>query len=131
MKLLLDTHVWLWALLDQTKLGPKARRLLETADNELWLSPISVWEAALLVEKKRVRVQGAFDAWLDRAMAALPTHEAPLTHQVAMTSRRIGVDHEDPADRFLAATAEVFGLTLMTADARLLAGRGFKHVSCR
>jgi PIN domain nuclease of toxin-antitoxin system len=83
------------------------------------------------VEKKRVRVQGAFDAWVGRAMAVLPTHEASLTHQVAITSRRVGLEHEDPADRFLAATAEVFGLTLMTADARLLAGRGFKHVSCR
>jgi PIN domain nuclease of toxin-antitoxin system len=131
VKLLLDTHVWLWALLDEKKLGQKARRLLETADNELWLSPISVWEAALLVERGRVRVQGAFDAWVDRAMTALPTQEAPLTNQVAITSRRIRVDHEDPADRFLAATAEVFGLTLLTADERLLAGRGFKHVSCR
>lgn len=131
MKLLLDTHVWLWALLEEKKLGAKGRRLLEASDNEVWLSPISVWEAALLVERGRIRIKGSFDAWLDRALAALPIHEAPLTNQVAVLSRRVRVEHEDPADRFLAATAEVFGLTLLTADERLLAGRGFKHLSCR
>lgn len=131
MKLLLDTHVWLWTLLDEKKLGAKARRLLENASTEVWLSPISIWETALLVERGRVRIEGAFDGWLDRAMTALPTQEAPLTHQVALMSRRVRVEHDDPADRFLAATAEVFGLTLLTADERLLAGRGFKHLACR
>jgi PIN domain nuclease of toxin-antitoxin system len=131
VKLLLDTHVWLWALLDGKKLGAKGRKLVETATNELWLSPISVWEAALLVERGRIRVQGTFDAWVDRALTALPMQEATLTTQVAITSRRIRVDHQDPADRFLAATAEVFGLTLLTADEHLLAGRGFKHLACR
>ena len=130
MKLLLDTHVWLWALLDARKLGAKGRRLLESMSNELWLSPISVWEAALLVERKRLRVRGTFDTWLDEAMTKLPVIEAPLTSSVALASRRIHVEHDDPADRFIAATADVFELTLLTADARLLAGRGFKRLSC-
>ncbi len=131
MKLLLDTHVWLWTLLNESKLGAKSRRLIESVDNELWLSPISIWEASLLVERKRVRLRSDFHVWLDEAMTRLPVQEAPLTTHVALASRRVGVEHDDPADRFLAATADVFGLTLLTADERLLRGKGFKHLACR
>jgi PIN domain nuclease of toxin-antitoxin system len=46
--------------------------------------------------------------------------EAPLTHEVVMAAQQLPFDHPDPADRFLAATAEVFALTLVTADVRLL-----------
>jgi PIN domain nuclease of toxin-antitoxin system len=131
VKLLLDTHVWLWALLDEARLGARGQRLLQTATNELWRSPISVWEASLLAERGRIRLTGTFDAWLERADRVLPVQEAPLTRDVALTSRRVRLSHQDPADRFLAATAEVFGLTLLTADERLLDGRGFKHLACR
>jgi PIN domain nuclease of toxin-antitoxin system len=75
MKLLLDTDIWLWALLDPDRLSPAVREALASTDNELWLSPISVWEANLLAERGRVRVD----------------------------------------------TAQVLGLTLVTADARLTA----------
>lgn len=130
MKLLLDTHVWLWALLDHKKLGAKGRRLLESASNELWLSPISVWEATMLVERNRLRIHGRFDAWLSDALQSLPISEAALTSSVAVASRRVTVSHDDPADRFIAATADVFDLTLVTADERLLRGSGFKRLAC-
>ena len=58
-------------------------------------------------------------------------HEAPLNHAVALRSRSVQLDHTDPADRFLAATADVYGLTLATADTRLLAGRGYGTVANR
>ena len=120
MKLLLDTHIWLWALLDPERLSPAVRAALASAENELWLSPISVWEAHLLAERGRVRVDAAPADWVARMVSALPRREAALTHDIAMASRRLTLSHEDPADRFLAATAQVLGLTLVTADARLL-----------
>jgi PIN domain nuclease of toxin-antitoxin system len=52
---------------------------------------------------------------------ALPRREAALTTDIAIASRRLALSHEDPADRFIAATAQVLGLTLVTADARLIA----------
>ena len=58
-------------------------------------------------------------------------HEAPLNHEVALASRAITVGHEDPADRFLAATAAIYDLVLATADARLLAGKGFRTLTNR
>ena len=121
MKLLLDTHIWLWALLEPERLSPAVRAALGSAENELWLSPISVWEALLLAERGRVRVDTAPAEWVERMVRALPRREAALTHDIAIASRQLTLSHEDPADRFLAATAQVLGLTLVTADARLIA----------
>ena len=53
-------------------------------------------------------------------MSTSPIAEAPLTIDVALASRTVDVEHRDPADRFIVATAKVYGLTLVTADARLL-----------
>lgn len=120
MKLLLDTHIWLWSLLDPERLTPKVRDALKSPDNELWLSPISVWEALMLVDRGRLSVTGDATQWVEDMVRALPRREAPLTYQVAVESRRVPLPHQDPADRFLAATAVVYELTLVTADERLL-----------
>jgi PIN domain nuclease of toxin-antitoxin system len=99
-------------------LGPTARRELKDTGNEVWLSPISAWEALILHEKKKIEIPGDLAQWLAEAIA--PFHEAPLTHEIALVSRRVPLPHQDPADRFLAATAQVLDLTLVTADAQLL-----------
>ena len=57
--------------------------------------------------------------------------EAPITHEIAAESRRIGLTHRDPADRFLAATAKVLDLTLVTADKRLLACKEIRTLANR
>ena len=126
MKLLLDTHIWLWALLDPKRLSPAVRAALASGENELWLSPISVWEALLLAERGRIRVDTAPAEWVERMVRALPRREAALTHDIAVASRQLTLTHEDPADRFLAATAQVLGLTLVTADARLIASTEYE-----
>ena len=118
MRLLLDTHIWLWSLQDAKRLGRRLLRELHNPDNELWLSPISTWEALTLHEKGRVRLHQDLEGWVVRATA--PFHEAPLTHEIAAASRRLSLPQRDPADRFLAATALVLDLTLVTADASLL-----------
>lgn len=120
MKLLLDTHIWLWSVLDPERLGRRAARELASSANELWLSPISVWEATLLAERGRIVVEDSAASWVERALRAAPLREAPLTFDVAIESRRVALPHADPADRFLAASALVHGLTLLTADERLL-----------
>lgn len=58
MKLLLDTHIWLWSLLAPSNLAPAVSAALESPDSEIWLSPISAWEALLLVERGRILVDG-------------------------------------------------------------------------
>ena len=118
MKLLLDTHIWLWSLREPQRLSARVQRELRDANNELWLSPVSTWEASLLHRKARLRLHVSFREWMARASANL--REAPLTHEVVLAAEELEVVHGDPADRFLAATAEVLGLTLVTANERLL-----------
>ena len=124
MKLLLDTHIWIWSLLQPERMAPRVQRALEDPANEKWLSPISVWELLILVEKKRVSLDVTVDEWVAQAMAIAPLREAPLTTEVALATSETRLSHRDPADAFLVATAKVFDLTLVTADARLLAAKG-------
>lgn len=126
MKLLLDTHIWLWSLLEPVRLGRRTAAALEDPDNELWLSPISVWETLMLAERKRVVLLPDAEQWVRSCLARLPFHEAAVNAEVALTSRALKIPCDDPADRFLAATARVYELTLVTADARL---RRIPHVS--
>lgn len=118
LKLLLDTHIWLWSLQGSDKLGTRLRGELANPQNELWLSPISTWEALVLHGKQKVSLGTDLEEWVTRATA--PFREAPLTHEIALVSRQLQLQHQDPADRFLAATAHVLKLTLVTADAHLL-----------
>jgi PIN domain nuclease of toxin-antitoxin system len=112
--------------MDPERLPSKIKRELARPSAELWLSPISVWEAHLAIEKKSIRTKLAPHEWIRDALAAAPMQSALVTHEVAIESRRLGLDHQDPGDRFIAATAVVYGLTLATVDERLLAGKGYK-----
>ncbi len=125
MRLLLDTHVWVWTQLDPSRLSRRCRSVLQKSD-DIHLSPVSLWELLLLVEKGRVRVGTPASEWIRRALEAAPMKDAPFTREVAIASRSVVVAHGDPADRFLAATAEVHDLVLVTADENLLAGKGFR-----
>ncbi len=120
MKLLLDTHIWLWSLAAPENLTPHVRAELESPDNERWLSPISTWELMILIERRRVVVDGDSTMWVRDVLKRIPFREAALTHEVAVVSRTIELPHQDPADRFLAASAKVYELTLVTADERLI-----------
>jgi PIN domain nuclease of toxin-antitoxin system len=118
LKLLLDTHIWIWSLAEPKQLSPRVQRELADQDNELWLSPVSTWEALLLKSKGRIQLQGDARDWLTEA--TMHMCEAPLTHEIVVAAQELPFPHQDPADRFLVATAEVLGLTLVTADHRLL-----------
>jgi len=123
MKLLLDTHIWLWSVLEPERLSRRVTKEIQDSRNELWLSPISIWELIVLWQKKRMLPGEDLEAWIPNALRALPIQEAPVTYEVARETGRLRLPHRDPADRFLLATAKVFELTLVTADERLLKTR--------
>ncbi len=118
MPFLLDTHVWLWGINEPERLPTSVRTELEMASEPPRLSPISLWEVMLLAERGRITLSPNPRTWLREA--ARTVREVPLTFEVAAASRQLRLDHEDPADRFIVATAKVFGLRLVTADTRLL-----------
>ena len=120
MKLLLDTHIILWSTSEPERLPLGIIDKLEDPDGELWFSPISVWEILLLAEKKRILLQGDRIKAVRNIFRRIPFKEAPVNREVAIQSRLVALPHQDPADRFLAATALVYHLTLVTADKRII-----------
>ena len=120
LKVLLDTHIWLWYLLGDNKLSQNLQTIIASEKNELWLSPISVWETLILAEKGRIELNCEPITWVKRYLRILDVKEARLTHEVAMLSRQIKLSHQDPADRFIAASAISYNLVLATLDNRLI-----------
>jgi PIN domain nuclease of toxin-antitoxin system len=120
MRFLLDIHIWIWSLIEPDKLKKSVAQALNDPENELWLSPISIWELSMLVKKHRIEIDDDIDAWVQRALAQINLREAPLTNEVALEVSRNRFSHRDPADHFIVASAKVFDLTLVTADPRLL-----------
>jgi len=120
LRLLLDTHIILWSAAEPENLPQTVVEALVNDSNELWFSPISVWEILLLAEKGRISVGSNIIDAVQDIFQKIPVKEAPLNREVAIQSRVVKLPHQDPADRFLAATAIVYDLTLVTADERII-----------
>jgi PIN domain nuclease of toxin-antitoxin system len=129
LKLLLDTHIWLWSLAEPQRLSRQVTNELDDRKNQLWLSPVSIWETLLLCRKGRIELPDDFASWLAGALSTLPLIEAPLTFEVARAIPTIRLPHGDPADLFLAASAKAFGLTLVTADRNLIRTEGISVIA--
>ena len=115
----------MWSVLSKHKLSRRVTRLLIDSRNELWISPVSCWEIMLLDRKGRLRLPSPAHSWLAEALKTGPFREASLTNEVALAVAEVTLPHSDPADSLLAATARVYGLTLVTSDHELLRGTGF------
>jgi PIN domain nuclease of toxin-antitoxin system len=129
MKLLLDTHIWLWSIGEPHRLSRRVAKELDSPENQLWLSTISIWEALLLCRKGRITISEDFSSWLVGALKAVPLNDAPLTFEVGKALSTVKLPHADPADLFLAATAKAFGLTLVTADRNLIRAEGISVIA--
>jgi PIN domain nuclease of toxin-antitoxin system len=116
---LLDTHIWFWYLVGSERLPAGLRQAIEESPQQCRLSPISVWELGMLVEKGRVRIDRGFRSWVELASELLPLREARINREVALRSLEVELVYKDPADRLLAATALTYDLTLLTLDRRL------------
>ena len=125
-RFLLDTHIWLWAATEPHKLTSEVHRLLNSPETDRFLSPISLWELSVLVQKKRFALKEDFAVWVQRSISDLNLKETSLSWKVAYEMRYILPNHKDPADRFLAATAVAYDLTLVTGDQKMIGVPGLK-----
>lgn len=122
-RLLLDTHVLVWLMFGDAKLGVKAREAIHRACREdgALVSAITPWEIGVLVSKKRIDLYRDLLAWVRDALALPGVTLAPLEPEIAVASTCLPWEmHADPADRILVATARHLGATLVTADGALL-----------
>lgn len=132
MSFLLDTHVWIWTQEQPDAIGTKSRSLLETTGDDLCVSVVSTLEIARLVSGGMLELKGSLDRWVRSAVDSIEARSIDVDHRVAIEAYKLpGRFHKDPADRMLVATARINGLTLVTADERILAYRAVRTLDAR
>jgi PIN domain nuclease of toxin-antitoxin system len=123
--IVLDTATWIWQASDPDRLTPRARRAIDEAESAL-VSAISVWEVAMLVAKRRIRIDRPVEHWVDIALSIPKIRLAALEPAIAVRSTRLpGPLHPDPADRIIIATALERAAPVVTPDERI---RSYPHV---
>ena len=118
MKLLLDTHILLWAAGTPERLAPPVRSLLDAEENELWFSAASLWKISIKSALGRDDFQ-VNARILRRALLDNGYHEVAISSRHAVEIDILPELHKDPFDRILVAQASVEGFTLLTADRML------------
>jgi PIN domain nuclease of toxin-antitoxin system len=121
----LDTHALLWWLSAPDRIPTKARRLLDGSVTDklpVAVSSITLWEIAMLVDRKRLELTIPVDVWITHVQELPWLSFIPVDNRIAVSSVYLdGFPHRDPADRIIVATTLSLNGTLVTADARLRA----------
>ena len=115
MRLLLDSHVLLWSLMDVPKLGALARDAIASPNNEVFVSAVSMWELALKREKGKLRTPDDLTTIVEQRGFTPLSLSLFHAEQAAM----LPMHHKDPIDRMLVAQARAEGLVLVTGDAHI------------
>ena len=116
MRVLLDTHVWLWMAAAPERLSPAARALVVAPENELLLSAASAWEIAIKHGLGRLTLPEAPETFVPRVVAQLGVTPLPVHHRHALRVASLPSHHRDPFDRLLVAQAQLEGVPILTAD---------------
>ena len=126
MTLLLDTHVWVWAVEAPEKLGRKTKALLQKSNNDRLVSAISVLEIARLCADESIIFSISPKTWIEASARELQLRHVSVEYPIAIEAYALpNPFHRDPVDRILVATARLHQATLLTADERILA---YPHV---
>lgn len=120
MRVLLDTHVWLWMWGEPERLRNEARTIVEDPGTELHVSAVSAWEIATKASAGRLRLPTSAKDWLSDPRHRRDVRELPISFAHAIRAATLPPHHRDPFDRMLVAQAQAEGLALMSADRQLL-----------
>jgi len=116
VRLLLDTHAWLWWDQDAPRLSRPARRAITNPANQCWLSMASAWEIALKISNGKLRIEGDLEHFLPARLAANGFALLPIDVRHVARTLSLPLHHRDPFDRLLIAQALVEGLAVVSAD---------------
>ena len=122
-KILLDTHVWLWAMAGSSNLtkgfGVNFEKILKM--NGVLISPMSIWEIGMLVDKGRIELDMDVLDWVNQALDIPGTQLCSMAPRMLIQSSRLPGDiHGDPVDRLLIASAYEYSAVLVTCDKKIL-----------
>ena len=116
MRILLDTHVFLWWTVDDPQLPAEWRLTLESPENVIFLSSASVWEIVIKQGLGRIRLPDDPAQWLETYLTRYGLLPLAIGHEHALAVRDLPSKHKDPFDRILIAQAVCEGMTLASAD---------------
>lgn len=116
MKVLLDTECWLWMALTPERLSAAARALVESTDNELYLSAASAWEIGIKYALRKLRLPEPPMPYVPSRMRTLRVLSLSVEHTHALQVSVLPPHHRDPFDRLLIAQAQLEDLPVLTAD---------------
>lgn len=120
--IILDTHIWIWWVNNNSRLTKRQRELINTYQSDgLGISIISCWEVAKLVENNRLILSCSVDEWLNRGIAYPGVQLLNLSLPIIVASTQLINFHRDPADQLIVATSQVYNCFLLTADKKILA----------
>jgi PIN domain nuclease of toxin-antitoxin system len=118
--ILLDTHIWIWAVEQNPLLDRRHVEILEQNPDNLLISAVSLWEMSMLVAKGRLTPRYPLKEWFDFATSIFGIAILPLTPEVALEAYSLpGTFHDDPADRMIVATARIHHCVLLTEDTKI------------
>jgi PIN domain nuclease of toxin-antitoxin system len=118
--LLLDTHIWIWLSVEKkTSFSRRAKKAIDSASQK-WISAISCWELAKLVEKKRIGFSIPTLNWMRRSLNEYEIRIADLSPEIAVESTLLRGFHKDPADQIIMATSRILEIPLITSDKKML-----------
>ena len=131
MKLVIDTHIWLWWVMRPQKHADIADHLDTFEDGDVGVSAASPWELVLKRSKGGdigVTLTVPIRQWIDTALLAKEVVQLPITFDIAAAAPDLPAPvPADPADRWIVATAQLHGVPLLTRDVKLLAYDGVEH----
>jgi PIN domain nuclease of toxin-antitoxin system len=118
--LLLDTHIWIWLSVEKkTSFSRRAKKAIDSASQK-WISAISCWELAKLVEKNRIGFSIPTLNWMRRSLNEYEIRIADLSPEIAVESTLLRGFHKDPADQIIMATSRILEIPLITSDKKML-----------
>lgn len=116
MNYLIDTHVFLWGAVDETRISKKAFSVMENADNDLYISSASIWEIIIKARAGKLELPFKINQFIADQMSALKLKPLPIQISHAENLYKLPDHHKDPFDRMLVSQAQVENIDIITSD---------------
>ena len=118
MRVLVDTHTFLWALLHDRRLPAKAKRILTSDTDELVFSLVSIWEIAIKMKTGKLNALGSTVSYIRYEMEEYGMELLPIRYEHILQLERLPLHHSEPFDRLLIAQAVAESLPILTHDSK-------------
>jgi PIN domain nuclease of toxin-antitoxin system len=119
MRILLDTHTFLWGIAEPTRLSPTARKIMEDGNNEILVSAASAWEIAIKTQLGKLRLPARPEAFISEQLLKHRFNSLPVSFSHALHVFALPLLHRDPFDRLLISQSMLEQLPILTADAKV------------